>query len=138
MKNLSIMERQHKLQALIKEHKMGAVVLNPGPDLSYITGLNFHLMERPVVGIFPGEGTPVLILPELERAKVAQLDYKLATYFYNEDQSTWTSVFRTALTEAGLEKARSYPAICAYWNYPTLKAPARSWKSCPGKKFSNR
>jgi len=106
MKNLSIMERQHKLQALIKEHKMGAVVLNPGPDLSYITGLNFHLMERPVVGIFPGEGIPVLILPELEGAKVAQLDYELATYFYNEDQSTWTSVFRTALTEAGLEKAR--------------------------------
>ncbi len=106
MKNPSIMQRQHKLQMLIREHKMGAVVLNPGPDLSYVTGLDFHLMERPVVGIFPGEGTPVLILPELEGAKVAQLDYELTTYFYNEDQSTWTSVFRTALAEAGLEKAR--------------------------------
>lgn len=106
MKNPLIIERQHQLQALIKEHKMGAVVLNPGPDLSYLTELEFHLMERPVVGIFPAEGTPVLILPELESAKVAQLEYELTTYFYNEDQSTWTSVFRTALTEAGLEKAR--------------------------------
>jgi Xaa-Pro dipeptidase len=106
MKNPIIMERQHQLQALIREHKMEAVVLNPGPDLSYLTGLNFHLMERPVVGIFPSEGPPVLILPELEGAKVAQLDYELTTYFYNEDQSTWTSVFHSALTEAGLEKAK--------------------------------
>jgi Xaa-Pro dipeptidase len=98
--------RQQQLQELTREHNMQGVALNPGPDLSYLTGLNFHLMERPVVGIFPSEGTPVLILPELEGAKVAQLDYELTTFFYNEDQSTWTSVFHSALTEAGLEKAK--------------------------------
>ena len=106
MKKQTIMNRQKQLQALIREHNMGAVVLNPGPDLTYLTGLNFHLMERPVVGIFPGEGTPILILPELEGAKVADLDYELTTYFYNEDQSTWTEAFYTALTGAGLEKAK--------------------------------
>ncbi len=106
MKNAIIMERQQQLQMLTREHNLQAVALNPGPDLSYLTGLTFHLMERPVLGIFPSEDPPLLILPELEGAKVAQLDYELTTYFYNEDQSTWTSVFRTALTEAGLEKAK--------------------------------
>ena len=99
-------QRQKKIQSLLKRYELQAVALNPGPDLNYLTGLDFHLMERPVVGIFPTKGIPALILPELEKAKVAQLDYQLNTYFYNEDQSTWTSVFRSALTDAGLEKAK--------------------------------
>jgi len=95
MTNPVFTKRQDQLQALIKEHKMGAVVLNPGPDLSYITGLNFHLMERPVVG--------------------------------------------TALTEAGLEKARlgAIPRHLRLLELSYLEH-VLSWKSFPDRKFSNR
>ncbi len=96
MKNSSIPARQALLQSLVVENKFTAVALNPGPDLSFITGLDFHLMERPVVAIFPAKGSPLLILPELEQAKVANLDYSLTSYFYNEDQSSWSSVFKKA------------------------------------------
>lgn len=106
MKNSSIPARQAMLQSLVVENKFVAVALNPGPDLSFITGLDFHLMERPVVAIFPAKGSPLLVLPELEQAKVADLDYSLTSYFYNEDQSSWSSVFKKALNQAELKNGK--------------------------------
>ena len=92
----------NKVQTLISESDLKAIALNPGPDLNYLTGLDFHLMERPVVGFLPSKGSPILVLPELEKEKVAKLDFEILTYFYNEDQSSWTGVFQTALNDAGL------------------------------------
>lgn len=94
-------QRQQALQTAINGSGLQAMAFNPGPDLSYLSGLDFHLMERPVILILPGEGTPALILPELESAKVADLPYPVRPYFYNEDPSTWPAAFQTALKEAG-------------------------------------
>jgi len=41
--------RYHKLQALMQENHCDVLVFNPGPSLLYLTGLSFHLSERPVV-----------------------------------------------------------------------------------------
>ena len=98
-----LINRQAKLQELLQNNKLKALVLNPGPDLSYFTELDFHLMERPVIGIFPAMGTPTLILPELEAAKTQDLKFEAESYFYNEDQSTWTKVFKSALSGSNLE-----------------------------------
>ena len=95
-------KRQEDLQALLKESTLNAVCLNPGADLTYLTGLDFHLMERPVVGIFPISGDPVFILPELEAAKIAALPYPIRPFLFNENPDTWTDVFRAALQEADL------------------------------------
>jgi Xaa-Pro dipeptidase len=99
-------DRQAKLQKLLKNNKLQALILNPGPDLSYFTELDFHLMERPVIGIFPADGAPALILPELEAAKTQDLKFEAESHFYNEDQSTWTNAFRSALTSSGLESGK--------------------------------
>ncbi len=96
------LKRQENLQALLKESDLNAVCLNPGPDLSYLTGLDFHLMERPVIGIFPISGDPVFILPELEGAKITSLPFPIRPFLFNEDPETWTGVFRSALQEADL------------------------------------
>jgi Xaa-Pro dipeptidase len=37
---------------------LDCVALNPGPSLRYLTGLSFHLMERPVV-VLVGSGGEV-------------------------------------------------------------------------------
>ena len=58
------LKRQETLRDLLKKSDLNGVGLNPGPDLSYLTGLDFHLMERPVIGLFPRSGDPVFILPE--------------------------------------------------------------------------
>jgi Xaa-Pro dipeptidase len=37
-----------RLAASLRTSDLDAVILNPGPTLTYLTGLHFHLMERPV------------------------------------------------------------------------------------------
>ena len=95
-------KRQETLRDLLKNYDLKGVGLNPGPDLSFLTGLDFHLMERPVLGIFPSSGDPVFILPELEGAKTASLPFPVRPFFFNEDPETWTDVFRAGLLEADL------------------------------------
>jgi len=95
-------KRQETLRDLLKNSDLDGVGLNPGPDLSYLTGLDFHLMERPVIGIFPSSGDPVFILPELEGAKIASLPFAIKPFLFNEDPETWTDVFQAALLEADL------------------------------------
>ena len=57
-----------------------AVALNPGPTLTYLTGLRFHLMERPVVSAgFQGQ-EPVLVLPELEMPKAGLLPFEVRPF----------------------------------------------------------
>lgn len=98
----TIQKRIDHLQNLIGQSSLGGVALNPGTDLSYFSGLGFHLMERPVLMIIPRAGSPVLILPELEARKVEDLPYPVRHFTFNEDPSTWPGVFQAALSEAGL------------------------------------
>jgi len=106
MSKTLFLERQQQLQNSLIDNKFEAIALNPGPDLSYMTNLDFHLSERPVIGLFPSKGNPILILPELEQAKMASLDFEITPYFYTEDQSTWPDVFKKALTGAGLQSGK--------------------------------
>ena len=59
-------ERLNWLQAALKRENVDCLALLPGADLHYLTGFNFHLMERPTVGLFPSKGSPVFVLPALE------------------------------------------------------------------------
>jgi Xaa-Pro dipeptidase len=59
-------ERLNRLQGALRRENVSCLALLPGTDLRYLTGFNFHLMERPTVGFFPAEGHPVFVLPALE------------------------------------------------------------------------
>lgn len=96
-------ERQQKLRQSLDQHNLPGAVLNPGPDLEYLTGLSFHLMERPVVAFFPVSGPAVITLPELEKAKLDGLDYELISFTYSEERSTWVDAFAKGLKQAALE-----------------------------------
>lgn len=95
--------RLEKLTRALKTSGMDAVVLNPGPTLMYLTGLNFHLMERPVVMLFSASAEPVIILPELEKLKVDELPYNASAFAYGENPAEWNAVFRRAVSSAGLD-----------------------------------
>ncbi len=79
---------------------LGGIALNAGPSLTYFTGLDFHLMERPVVFIYVIGKMPVFILPRLEAAKVAEMG-KVKIYFYDEDPEQWPKIFAEALAGSG-------------------------------------
>jgi Xaa-Pro dipeptidase len=50
--------------------KLDCVAAIAGPNLYYLTGLSFHLSERPTTGFFPLQGDPVIVAGNLEESKV--------------------------------------------------------------------
>ncbi len=98
--------RIERLQSLLLEHNLTALALNPGPSLSYLSGLHFHLMERPIVLLVAHGQTPHLILPELELPKVALFPYPVRTFSYGENPATWAEAFQRAVKALGLEGKR--------------------------------
>jgi Xaa-Pro dipeptidase len=106
MPDKQLHQRQQKLQKAIQKSGIQAAAFNPGPDMNYLSGLDFHLMERPVILILPQEGSPVMVLPELENAKMEDLPYPIRPFFYNENPDSWTDIFQAALQEAGAQKGK--------------------------------
>ena len=98
--------RLDKLNASLSTGGLDSVILNPGPTLKYLTGLNFHLMERPVVLFFAKDQIPALVLPELELQKVANLPYKLQVFSYPENPAEWDVAFRKAAQALDLDGKR--------------------------------
>lgn len=98
----SYAQRQSRLATSLQVKGLQALALNPGSSLTYLTGLHFHLSERPVLAIFIPHTPVLLVLPELEAAKAKNLDYAAQIFMYGEEPSTWASVFRQALQAAQL------------------------------------
>jgi len=98
-----LLSRHTRLATILQSAKLDALVLNPCPSLTYLTGLHFHLSERPVVAIFVPEAPTMLVLPDLETLKGEGLPFQVKLFPYGEDPATWQAAFRAAFQAAGLE-----------------------------------
>jgi Xaa-Pro dipeptidase len=96
--------RHANLYHSLAQSELDCLVLNPGPSLTYLTGLNFHLMERPVVTLFTPGKAPIIVLPELETAKVKAMPFQVKAFPYGEDPADWPEAFASAAREAGLHE----------------------------------
>jgi Xaa-Pro dipeptidase len=81
---------------------LDCMALLPGPNLYYLTGLQFHLMERPIVAFFPVGNTPAIVLPEFEAGKLAAAPYALTAYTYGEDDRSRLDAFQQAVAHLEL------------------------------------
>jgi Xaa-Pro dipeptidase len=66
-------ERIVKLQAAMKEFGLGAVVLEPGPAMQYLTGVRWGKSERTFAVVLPAAGAPVWVLPGFEEMRAREL-----------------------------------------------------------------
>jgi Xaa-Pro dipeptidase len=66
-------QRIEKLQAAMKELGFGAVVLEPGPAMVYLTGVHWGKSERTFVVVLPAKGEPVWVLPGFEEGRAREL-----------------------------------------------------------------
>ena len=98
--------RIDRLNTSLQAADLDAVILNPGPSLTHLTGLHFHLMERPVVLMVARDQDPAIVLPELELQKVASLPYRLQVFAYPENPAEWDHAFRSATQLLGLDGKR--------------------------------
>lgn len=98
--------RLNRLYEYIAKKNLAAVAVNAGPTLTYLTGLHFHLMERPVVVIFVPGQEPTIVLPKLELAKLDHLQWPARIFSYGDNPALWGDSFSEALQGLGIEGGR--------------------------------
>jgi Xaa-Pro dipeptidase len=89
-------ERFSRFLSLMEEMNTQAVALNAGSSLKYLTGLDFHLSERPVILLITRNEKPTLFFPEFEREKAESSIIDLDLYSYSEDPGGWGNALRQA------------------------------------------
>ncbi len=97
------LDRCQRLVAHMRAENLDAVALVPGPNLLHVTGLSFHLSERAIVALFPADGQPGIILPQLEAVRVSGKEMELFSYSDEEGPGT---AFRNAFDAMDLRGAR--------------------------------
>lgn len=108
-------------------------MINPGPTLNYLTGMPFHLMERPVMFLIVPPQAPFLILPNLEARKLDQAPYPIQSITYSDNPATWQDAFDQAAKTLNLDgkKIGIEPTWLRYLELTYLQtaAPAATFKT---------
>jgi Xaa-Pro dipeptidase len=77
--------RLDKLQQKLRESGYDAAAIVPGPTLTYLIGISFHLSKRPLVLFIPASGEPSLIIPLLEVPRVQdKLPFPVRFFTYSD------------------------------------------------------
>lgn len=99
----SLQNRHALLDKTLDQSGLEGLALNAGPSLTYLTGLHFHLSERPTVFLFSPGKKVLAVLPELESGKLNDLAFEVEGYTYNDNPENWPTAFRLAAQAAGLD-----------------------------------
>ncbi len=65
--------RLARARRLMADQGIGAIVLEPGPSLSYFTGMRWGLSERTFAGVIPADGELAYVCPAFEEARAREL-----------------------------------------------------------------
>jgi Xaa-Pro dipeptidase len=61
-----------KLQTLLAQRKIAALLVEPGSSLDYFTGIRWHRSERTTLAIIPASGAVLVITPAFEEPSVRE------------------------------------------------------------------
>jgi len=88
----------------MSDHCVPLVAVNAGSSLTYLTGLSFHVSERPAILVIPTEGSPCFFFPEFEHEKVNRAGMDLRTFPYPEDTGQWPAVMSRLINSIASQK----------------------------------
>jgi Xaa-Pro dipeptidase len=81
------LQRIAKARALMAQNGIGAIVVEPGSSLDYLTGVQWHRSERLTAAVIPAHGDPIIVTPFFERPSVAEtLAIPAEIRTWNEDE----------------------------------------------------
>ena len=95
-------QRLKLLYSLLDQDHFDGAAFIPGATFTYLTGLHYHLDERPKVLLLGKGRQPVLILPEFEAGKLKENTLNIKSFTYGEDPDQWPQVFQQACENTGL------------------------------------
>lgn len=87
-------KRRRRAAQIVRQAGFGAIAFVPGPNFRYLTGLDFHLMERPTLLFVSADGELSAIMPELERSKWRDTFPEAQTHFW-QDSDGFDEAFRS-------------------------------------------
>ena len=90
----------------MKEFGLGAIVLEPGPAMTYLTGVRWGKSERSFIVVIPANGEPAWVLPGFEEMRARELiqpgtDIRI----WQEDESPYERVAQV-LKDRGVSTGR--------------------------------
>ncbi|HET7010587.1 MAG TPA: Xaa-Pro peptidase family protein [Anaerolineales bacterium] len=100
-------QRVARLLEAMTVHGLEAVILLPGPNMLYYTGLSFHLMGRPTLAVFTPDMAPLLFVGDLERAKAEGCSLAPQVVTYGEDMASRQAAFKEVEKRIGLSRRRT-------------------------------
>jgi Xaa-Pro dipeptidase len=82
-----------KAQQAMKEFGLGAIVLEPGPAMTYLTGVRWGKSERSFIVVIPAKGEPAWVLPGFEEMRARELIHAGSDIrVWQEDESPFERV----------------------------------------------
>jgi Xaa-Pro dipeptidase len=91
-----------KVQKLMEERKVGALLIEPGASLDYFTGIRWRRSERTTAAIIPARGEVTIVTPAFEEPSVREtLQVKGDVRTWNEHESPFVRILQ-ALHDGGL------------------------------------
>jgi Xaa-Pro dipeptidase len=85
--------RIEKAQQAMKEFGLGAIVLEPGPAMMYLSGVRWGKSERSFILVIPAKGDPAWVLPGFEEMRARELIQPNADIrVWQEDESPYERV----------------------------------------------
>ncbi len=100
------LDRIIRLQAVMKQRGLQAVVLEPGPAMLWLTGVRWGKSERTFAVVLPVSGDPVWVLPAFEEMRARELikvgdDIRI----WQEDESPYQRIVQ-GLKDRGITSGR--------------------------------
>lgn len=81
------LSRIARARTLMQQNGIGAVIVESGSSLDYLTGVQWHRSERLTAAIIPAQGDPIIVTPFFERPSVAEtLAIQAEIRTWDEDQ----------------------------------------------------
>ncbi|MHA1743081.1 MAG: aminopeptidase P family N-terminal domain-containing protein, partial [Candidatus Heimdallarchaeota archaeon] len=94
--------RMKRLQELLKETASQCLILVPGVDLFYATGLNIYASERLTALVLPAEGKPVVLCPSFEKSRIEKSFTQGTIRTWEEDEDPF-KLLAKIIAELGAE-----------------------------------
>ena len=100
--------RLEPLHRAMAQATLDAVAFVPGSNFLRIFGRDFHLNERPLVVIVPVHGVPVAVVPNLELASFAALDFPGEVFDWRDETGPEAAFAAAAAALPGLATAARF------------------------------
>ena len=122
-------QRRDKAQRIMKELGYSAMLVEPGPNMSYFSGIEWGRSERLFALILPQTGKGIVVAPAFEKERAAdQVSGRLEIRVWQEDQSP-TALVAGVLKDWGVATGKlavDGSARTFVFNRIALAAPALS------------